>query len=483
MSNHFKFTEESNRFSASGDSHDLPKIANWFSENILSHELTKHTGAKSFQELVLQGIKNSRRLNTEFVLVSLGAGHGQIENELLQMLPSVSPGNTHFYAIDLFSPNDMAETQINGETYRLTRISQDLNKPTFPQHANMIIVHHALHHFVALEEIFESIHGILLKNSGTLVIADMVGRNGHMRWPESLRAIRRIWRALPAEKRFNNQFHKTWEIFENWDCSSEGFEGIRSEDILKPLFQYFESKGSFFWGGVLDPFIDRGFGDNFDPNKLEDVEIIKNVIRVESKLKDFGYLTATQVIGCFTPRKLQLSSSFTNFLSSKKYYSELSLSAKKHIDEVVDSFFLHKKEEPKLNAMKDVLEGKNLEKYLLNGWSVSDPTTIWGVGLESKLAFSLTNSHLAYIQIDCLILDRAKFGEVQVIIDSKISISQPLTPRTLIHIPPVSLNTVEVIIRFEDIDTSIEIKDKRLITFCMSRLILHPLKIGEGYSS
>jgi SAM-dependent methyltransferase len=480
MSDQLKFTEESNRFSASGDSHDLPKIADWYSENVLSHELTKHTGAKSFQELVLQGIKNSRRSNTEFVLVSLGAGHGQIENELLKMVPSVSPGDTHFYAIDLFSPNDMVETLIDGATYRLTRISQDLNKPAFPQNADMIIVHHALHHFVALEKIFESIHGILLRNSGTLVIADMVGRNGHMRWPESLRAIRRIWRALPQQKRFNNQFHKTWEIFENWDCSSEGFEGIRSEDILKPLFQYFESNGSFFWGGVLDPFIDRGFGDNFDPNNPKDVEIIKNVIRVESKLIDFGYLTATQVIGSFNPRKVQLSPSFTNFLSSKKYFGELSPSVKKHIDEVVDSFFLNKNVEPKPIAMEDVLKNKNLEKYLLNGWNVSDPTAIWGVGLESRIALSLPKSQLAAIEINCLILDRAKFGEVQVIIDSEISISQPLTPRTLIHMPPVSLDTVEVIIRFTDIDTSVESKDKRLITFCMSRLTLHPLIVGDG---
>ena len=277
MNEQRRLSEESDRFCASGDSHDLPEIANWFSQNILSHELIKHTGSRSFQELVLQGIKNARKSNREFVLVSLGSGHGQIENELLEMVPSISPGNTHFYAIDLFSPNDSVETQTNGHTYRLTRISQNLNKPTFPKNADMIIVHHALHHFVALEEIFESIYEILLANSGSLIIADMVGRNGHMRWPESLRAINRIWKALPEDKKFNNQFQKTWSTFENWDCSSEGFEGIRSEDITKILMKHFESDGSFFWGGVLDPFIDRGFGDNFDPKNHKDLDTIKKL--------------------------------------------------------------------------------------------------------------------------------------------------------------------------------------------------------------
>jgi SAM-dependent methyltransferase len=203
-----KLSEESDRFSFSGDSHDLPEIANWFSHNILSHELLKHTGSNSFQDLVLQGIRNSRKSDNEFVLVSLGAGHGQIENELLKIVPRISPGNTHFYAIDLFSPNDSIETHVNGSTYRLTRVSQDLNNPTFPKNADMVIVHHALHHFVALEEIFKSIYQILLVNSGTLIIADMVGRNGHMRWQESLRAINRIWNYLPVEKKYNNQFHK-----------------------------------------------------------------------------------------------------------------------------------------------------------------------------------------------------------------------------------------------------------------------------------
>jgi hypothetical protein len=53
---------------------------------------------------------------------------------------------------------------------------------------------------------------------------------------------------MPPEKRFNNQLKTSWEEFENWDCSGEGFEGIRSEDILKFLFKYFDADKSLFWG-------------------------------------------------------------------------------------------------------------------------------------------------------------------------------------------------------------------------------------------
>ena len=479
MSDQRKFTEESDRFSASGDSHDLPEIANWFSQNILSGELIKHTGSKSFQELVLKGIKNTRKSNSEFILVSLGAGHGQIESELLEILPSISPGNTHFHAIDLFSPNDTLETHVNGFTYRLTRTSQDLNKPDFPRNADMFIVHHALHHFVALEEIFASIHEILLANSGTLVVADMVGRNGHMRWPESLRAINRIWEALPEEKKYNNQFNKTWHSFENWDCSSEGFEGIRSEDIMKPLIKFFESDGSFFWGGVLDPFIDRGFGNNFNPKSHEDIEIIKDILAVESKLQEFGYLTATQVIGKFAPRKVPLVSSFTNFLISKKYFGELLPNVKLHIDEIVDTYFNSPEKVPATIVSNEVLSNRHLKRYLLHGWDISDPSIIWGVGLESKLAFSFNEVQLSSIQFDCFLLERAKFGEVQILINSSILQSQQLASNTIFYLPPISVSTLEVLFRFTEIDNFTDSKDKRLITFHLSKLSFHPRSDGK----
>ena len=479
MTDQRKFIEESDRFSASGDSHDLPEIANWFSRNILSHELIKHTGSNSFQELVLEEIRNSRKANSEFVLVSLGAGHGQIEIDLLKMVQSISPGNTHFHAIDLFSPNDTVETKADGSTYRLTRVSQDLNKPDFPRNADMIIVHHALHHFVALEKIFEAIHEILLANSGTIVIADMIGRNGHMRWPESLRAINRIWEALPEEKKYNNQFNKTWHSFENWDCSGEGFEGIRSEDILKPLIKFFESAGSFFWGGVLDPFIDRGFGSNFDPKNHKDIEIITRVLEVETKLQEFGYLTATQVIGKFRPRKEPLVSSFTNFLISKKYHGELLPNVKLHIDEIVDSYFDRSERVPPVIVSDNALSNRNLKKYMLNGWDISDPSLTWGVGLESRLEFSFNEVLLSSIQLDCYLLKRAKYGEVQILINSSILQAQQLTSSTIFHLPPITISTIEILFKFTEIDNSIDVEDRRLITFYLSNLSFYPRSDGE----
>jgi hypothetical protein len=127
----------------------------------------------------------------------------------------------------------------------------------------------------------------------------------------------------------------------------------------------------------------------------------------------------------------------------------------------------------------DNLKNKDLQKYLLGGWDTSDPTMTWGIGLESIMAFSLQEGEYSGLQIDCFVLEGAKFGEVQVVINSTIRISQQLTPRTLIYLPPILISTLEVTISFSEIKSNNEVNDKRLITFYLTELTLHR-RIHDG---
>jgi hypothetical protein len=45
------------------------------------------------------------------------------------------------------------------------------------------------------------------------------------------------------------------------------FEGIRSQDILPLLLEYFHFEVFIPYGNVIDPFIDRTFGPNFDSSR------------------------------------------------------------------------------------------------------------------------------------------------------------------------------------------------------------------------
>jgi hypothetical protein len=113
--------------------------------------------------------------------------------------------------------------------------------------------------------------------TGTFVTSDMIGRNGHMRWPEALAIVQEFWRELPKEQTYNHLLQRHETLYENWDCSSEGFEGIRAQDILPLLIAYFEFDVFLPFANVVDPFIDRTFGPNFNAANPADRAFIDRV--------------------------------------------------------------------------------------------------------------------------------------------------------------------------------------------------------------
>ena len=124
----------------------------------------------------------------------------------------------------------------------------------------------------------------------------MIGRNGHMRWPEILLLVRHIWQHLPAAKRWNAQFGRQDDWFENWDCSLEGYEGIRSQDIMPLLQDRFVPVSCAAWGGLTDVFVDRGYGPNYDPEDSSDREFVSTLWRLERELDLKGLAKPSQVI-------------------------------------------------------------------------------------------------------------------------------------------------------------------------------------------
>ena len=52
---------------------------------------------------------------------------------------------------------------------------------------------------------------------------DMIGRNGHQRWPETLHEINKIWENLPEKYRFNHRSKTIEPEFINRDFSKHDF--------------------------------------------------------------------------------------------------------------------------------------------------------------------------------------------------------------------------------------------------------------------
>jgi len=116
-----------------------------------------------------------------------------------------------------------------------------------------------------------------------------------MRWPEALTLTRAIWNMLPRKYKYNHQFRQFEDYFNNFDCSTEGFEGIRAEDILPLLVRQFNFEIFFGHGNLIDPFIDRNFGPNFDPSDPKDTAFIDYIHQLNQQLISDGILKPTSM--------------------------------------------------------------------------------------------------------------------------------------------------------------------------------------------
>ena len=114
--------------------------------------------------------------------------------------------------------------------------------------------------------------------------------------PESLEIVSKFWSELPEGYKFNVLLERHEEKYVNWDCSKEGFEGIRAQDILPSLLERFEFETFIGFGSAIDIFVDRCFGHHFDPDSQWDREFIDRVHAEDEAGLKSGRLTPTHML-------------------------------------------------------------------------------------------------------------------------------------------------------------------------------------------
>ncbi len=134
----------------------------------------------------------------------------------------------------------------------------------------------SLHHVVELERLFDGIERAI-GDEGRFIASDIIGRNGHQRWPEAMEIVQEFWQEMPSRYRFNHLLNRQEDTYLDWDCAVSGFEGIRAQDILPLLVERFHFEVFFPFANVIDPFIDRGFGHHFDANAQWDRAFIDRI--------------------------------------------------------------------------------------------------------------------------------------------------------------------------------------------------------------
>lgn len=299
-----RLAEETSTFQEQADIHELPDIYHYWSNKFLRPELERfgYSGPNDFFRKELLALAG--RTDGPIRLISIGAGNCDLELDLAVQLRNAGVHDFTMTCTDIATAmlkrGELAAARL-GLLENVSFEQADANslRPEGSYHA--VIANQSLHHVVDLEHLFDVVSQAI-GTEGVFLTSDIIGRNGHMRWPEAFAIVQEFWSELPRRKRFNLQLERYERKFLDWDCSKEAFEGIRAQDILPLLVERFHFEFFFAYANVIDPFIDRSFGFHFDPGKPEDRAFIDRVhARDEAELRS-GNIKPTHMIAKLSRR-------------------------------------------------------------------------------------------------------------------------------------------------------------------------------------
>lgn len=303
-----KLLVEQANFAQVEEVHDLPPIFHYWSNKYLRPKLEQfgfsHPDAFFVQYLERAMVPAPKKST----FISIGAGNCDSEVRIAKELVNKGHRNFVIHCLDINDDMLARGTSLatsEGVAQHVKPLKGDFNewKPDRQYHA--VMANQSLHHVVGLESLFDAIKTAIGEN-GIFITSDMIGRNGHQRWPEALEIVNEFWRELPESYRYNVQLKRQEDEFGNWDCSVSGFEGVRAQDIMPLLIERFNFELFIAYGNVVDPFIDRSFGPHFDADSEWSRNFIDRVhARDESEMLA-GKITPTHMMGvmrvgaCFT---------------------------------------------------------------------------------------------------------------------------------------------------------------------------------------
>ncbi|HVF35338.1 MAG TPA: class I SAM-dependent methyltransferase [Candidatus Saccharimonadia bacterium] len=298
-----RIAREHSIFDSEINVHALPAIYHYWSNRYLL-EMEREFGFDHPYDFFARELARQTAIadGAPLRFVSLGSGNCDAEVDVALRLRALGVERFVIECLDLSGPmlaRGAALARERGVETQISPVEQDFNawRPDRAYHG--VMANQSLHHVLELEHLLDAVSNALV-HGGRFVVSDMIGRNGHQRWPEALAIVHELWRDLPDKYRFNVQLQRHEHEFLDWDCSTEGFEGIRAQDILPLCIERFGFEMFLPFANVIDPFIDRGFGHHFDPAREWDRAFIDRVhARDEAEILA-GNITPTHMMAIIT---------------------------------------------------------------------------------------------------------------------------------------------------------------------------------------
>lgn len=299
-----RLEQEKNRFDAELCVHDLPEIFHYWSNKYL-RPVVQALGYEGIEDFFAREIAKLRPDDGRVIrIASVGCGDCAVEIGVATRLDALGVDNFHFTCLDISDAalargrNVLKDTPLGA---RFKTLVHDFNQGLVPGQFDVVMANQSLHHVVGLERLFASIRSQLTAD-GCFLVSDIIGRNGHQRWPEAKALVDQLWQELPDRYRYNCLLKRQEQQFIDWDCSQEGFEGIRAQEVLPLLLDHFSPNVFMAWANIIDVFIDRAFGHHFRERSEWDLQFIDRVQDLDQRAIASGKLKPTHLLASFQVR-------------------------------------------------------------------------------------------------------------------------------------------------------------------------------------
>lgn len=232
--------------------------------------------------------------------LSLGAGHGAVEERLIElgMFRSLTAVDLSERAVDLFRQR----LRKRGFTTPVDALPQDLNAVRLPEKAyDLILANSILHHVINLEHLLEQCRRAL-KPGGRLIVHDYVGPN-RLQWPDATLEevndfIERSRKRHPELKLYPVRRPNPNRIREY-----SPFESIRSGEIVDAIHQGFRARHEALTAHLVVPAII--YGAAMDRDRWDDPVLTTWIDRLFAREREAaarGEIPPARLLGVYGAR-------------------------------------------------------------------------------------------------------------------------------------------------------------------------------------
>jgi len=260
------------------------KALNYLLRKFSANKIKSVTGKTMFEFIIDQVNKRGGQDNPVRFL-SLGCGSGVWEMMIAKKFEVK-------YTMDCIDINkkviEMAQQKANSEGFKINFIVQDINYLNLPklEYYDIIFANGSLHHMINHERIANVVKKTL-KSNGVFIVNEPIPKNGFRMWDETKKIANMVWKLIPDKYKYNHIGKNHTRFFKELpdiDLSKDGFECIRSEDLVPILKKKFITKLEILGFSFARRFVGPRFGSNYDiQNNPFDKALVDTLIKLDEE--------------------------------------------------------------------------------------------------------------------------------------------------------------------------------------------------------